>query len=145
MRRTWRNQDFEQCPDCFVVRLDPCGDECLPAIGEVDDVSGLADLEELLLPDRFYVMSDASSIYCDDTTGEGVDGFDTPEAAAEWARRQTIWRYGSELDFSDGVTSVIVLGARRTPPTPHGRSGRTRAADLTPRSASAIVRSTSAW
>jgi leucyl aminopeptidase (aminopeptidase T) len=22
-----------------------------------------------------------------------------------------IWRYGSELDFSDGVTSVIVLGA----------------------------------
>lgn len=63
-----------------------------------------------LLPDRFYVMSDAGSVYCDHGTGEGVDGFDTPEAAAEWARRQTLWRYGSQLDFSDGVTSIIVLG-----------------------------------
>jgi len=66
---------------------------------------------EALLPGRFYVMSDGGSTYSDDATGEGVDGFDTPEAAAEWARRQTLWKYGSELDFSDGVTSVIVLGA----------------------------------
>ncbi|HEU5263259.1 MAG TPA: hypothetical protein VFU34_01380, partial [Gaiellaceae bacterium] len=28
----------------------------------------------------------------------------------EWARSQTLWEYGSELDFSDGVTSCIVLG-----------------------------------
>jgi hypothetical protein len=40
----------------------------------------------------------------------GADGFESPRAAAEWARRQTIWEYGSELDFSDGVTSLIVLG-----------------------------------
>jgi hypothetical protein len=79
-----------------------------PSAGE-GSVSKDADPEELL-PDRFYVMSDAGSIYCDDGTGEGVEGFDTPEAAAEWASRQTIWRYGSELDFSDGVTSCIVLG-----------------------------------
>jgi hypothetical protein len=41
MRRARRNQDFEQRPDCLVVRLGPRGDECVPAIGEVDDVSGL--------------------------------------------------------------------------------------------------------
>ncbi len=64
----------------------------------------------LLRPDTYYVMSDAASVYCDDESGEGVDGFETPDAAAEWARRQKLWAYGSELDFSDGVTSVIVLG-----------------------------------
>jgi hypothetical protein len=63
---------------------------------------------EELRPNRFYVMSDAGSLYFD----EGhPDGFETPEAAAEWARAQTLWAYGSELDFSDGVTSVIVLGS----------------------------------
>ena len=62
-------------------------------------------------PDRFYVLSDAGSVYCEDETGEGVDGFETPDGAAEWARRQTLWEYGTELDFSDGVTSSIVLGA----------------------------------
>jgi hypothetical protein len=53
-------------------------------------------------------MSDAGSVYFDD---EHADGFETPASAAEWARRQTLWAYGSELDFSDGVTSVIVLGS----------------------------------
>lgn len=53
-------------------------------------------------------MSDAGSLYFDD---EHPDGFETPSAAAEWARGQTLWSYGSELDFSDGVTSVIVLGS----------------------------------
>lgn len=38
------------------------------------------------------------------------DGFETPEAAADLARNQTHWGYGVELDFSDGVTSAIVLG-----------------------------------
>ena len=69
------------------------------------------DAEPALRPDRFFVLSDAGSVYCDDKTGEGVDGFQTPKTAAEWARRQTMWEYGSELDFSDGVTSSIVLGA----------------------------------
>jgi hypothetical protein len=54
------------------------------------------------------VISDAGSVYFDD---EHADGFETAESAAEWARTQTLWAYGSELDFSDGVTSVIVLGA----------------------------------
>jgi hypothetical protein len=61
-----------------------------------------------LRPDRFFVMSDAGSFYSDETC---PDGFETPEAAAEWAQRQTLWEYGAELDFSDGVTSCIVLGA----------------------------------
>jgi hypothetical protein len=43
--------------------------------------------------------------------GDGHLGFETPEAAAEWARRQTKWEFGSELNFADGVTSVIALGA----------------------------------
>jgi hypothetical protein len=60
-----------------------------------------------LRPDRFYVMSDAGSLYWDETCPAG---FETPEAAAEWARGQTRWAYGAELDFSDGATSVIVLG-----------------------------------
>ena len=62
---------------------------------------------DALRPDRFYVLSDAGSFYEDETC---PDGFDTPEAAAEWARTQTRWVYGAELDFSDGVTSAIVLG-----------------------------------
>ena len=53
-------------------------------------------------------MGDAGSLYFDDGH---ADGFETPAAAAEWARSQTLWAYGSELDFSDGVTSVIVLGS----------------------------------
>ena len=63
---------------------------------------------ELLRPDRYYVKGDAGSLYFDD---EHADGFETPAAAAEWARCQTLWAYGSELDFADGVTSVIVLGS----------------------------------
>jgi hypothetical protein len=39
------------------------------------------------------------------------DGFASPEAAAEWARTQTVWEYRSELDFSDGCTAQIVLGS----------------------------------
>ena len=53
-------------------------------------------------------MSDAGSLYFDD---EHTDGFETPAAAAEWARSQTLWAYGSELAFSDGLTTVIVLGS----------------------------------
>ena len=70
------------------------------------------DSEPTFRPNRYFVLSDAGSVYCDDETGEGVEGFETPEAAAEWARRQTTWEYGSELDFSDGVTSIIALGSQ---------------------------------
>jgi hypothetical protein len=63
---------------------------------------------DALRPDRFYVMSDAGSFYSDETC---LDGFETPEAAAEWARTQTHWEYGADLDFSDGVTTSIVLGS----------------------------------
>ena len=62
-------------------------------------------------PDRYYVLSDARSLYWDPVTGEGSDGFRTPEAAAEWAKHQTTWAYGSDLDFSDGVSAIIALGA----------------------------------
>ena len=61
-----------------------------------------------LRPDRFHVMSDAGSLYFDD---EHADGFETAAAAAEWARGQSLWEYGAELDFSDGMTSFIVLGS----------------------------------
>ena len=66
------------------------------------------EAEPALRPDRFYVMSDAGSFYEDETC---PGGFETPEAAARWARTQIHWEYGAELDFSDGVTSSIVLGA----------------------------------
>jgi hypothetical protein len=62
-------------------------------------------------PDRYYILSDGGSQYWDPATGEGEDGFETPLAAAQWARRQTTWPYGSDLDFSDGVTAIIALGA----------------------------------
>ena len=62
---------------------------------------------DALRPDRFYVIGDAGRFFEDETC---PDGFETPEAAVEWARTQTHWRYGAELDFSDGVTSAIVLG-----------------------------------
>lgn len=62
---------------------------------------------DALRPDRFYVIGDAGSFFEDETC---PDGFETPEAAAVWARTQTHWEYGAELDFSDRVTSAIVLG-----------------------------------
>jgi len=64
--------------------------------------------EHALRPERFYVVGDAGSFYEDESC---PDGFETPQAAAEWARTQTTWAYGSDLDFSDGVTSIIALGA----------------------------------
>jgi hypothetical protein len=64
--------------------------------------------QHALRPDRFYVIGDAGSFYEDETC---ADGFETPEAAAEWSRTQTLWQYGAELDFSDGMTSMIVSGS----------------------------------
>jgi hypothetical protein len=59
-----------------------------------------------LQPDRYYLLSDAGSFYFD--PGGDNDGFDSPQAAAEWARAQTTW---PELDLSDGYAVAIVLGS----------------------------------
>ena len=100
------------------------------------------DDPDLLRPDSYYVMGDAGSLYFDD---EHADGFETPAEAAEWARGQTLWEYGSELDFSDGVTSVIVLGGEVNAATRPGRSGPTPAPGAhIPRSPCATTPSTSA-
>lgn len=52
------------------------------------------------------MLSDGGSFYfypaCDN------EGWESPEAAAEWARTQTIW---PELDLSDGYAVAIVLGS----------------------------------
>ena len=73
-----------------------------------DDARDCDDDPDLLRPDRYYVISDAGSFYSDDAH---EDGFETAAAAAAWAKSQSLWAYGSELDFSDGVTSAIVLGS----------------------------------
>src|SRR5205823_6597217 len=61
-----------------------------------------ADLE----PDRYYLLSDAGSFFFD-PVGDN-DGFESPEAAAEWARTQNVW---PDLDLSDGYAVAIVLGS----------------------------------
>jgi hypothetical protein len=60
-----------------------------------------------LHPDRYFLLSDAGSFFFD-PAGDN-DGFESPEAAAEWARTQMIW---PELtrDLRDGVAAVV-LGA----------------------------------
>ena len=61
-------------------------------------------------PDRYFLLSDAGSLYYDPATDEGADGFETPEAAAAWARTQGSW---PELpDFlDDGMSAIVALGA----------------------------------
>jgi hypothetical protein len=59
-----------------------------------------------LQPDRYYLLSDAGSFFFE-PAGDN-EGFESPEAAAEWARTQTIW---PELDLSDGYAVAIVLGS----------------------------------
>ena len=61
-----------------------------------------------LLPRRYYLVSDAGSFYFD-PAGDN-DGFETPEAAAEWARWQTVWP-DLDRDLSDGYSAAIVLGS----------------------------------
>jgi hypothetical protein len=50
-----------------------------------------------LRPDRYYLLSDAGSFFFE-PSGDN-EGFESPEAAAEWARTQTVW---PELHLSDG-------------------------------------------
>ena len=59
-----------------------------------------------LQPDRYYLLGDAGSFFFE-PAGDN-EGFESPEAAAEWARTQTIW---PELDLSDGYAVAIVLGS----------------------------------
>ena len=42
-----------------------------------------------LQPDRYYLLGDAGSFFFD--PGGDNDGFESPEAATEWARTQTVW------------------------------------------------------
>jgi hypothetical protein len=58
-----------------------------------------------LQPDRYYLLGDAGSFFFE--LGDN-DGFESPEAAAEWARTQTTW---PDLDLSDGYAVAIVLGS----------------------------------
>ena len=68
---------------------------------------GGAGVSDRLRPDRFYIVSDAGSLFCDDET---ADGFATAADAARWATRQALW---PELPayLSDGMSAVIVLGS----------------------------------
>ena len=57
-------------------------------------------------PDRYHLLDDAGSFFFD--PADESEGFESPEAAAEWARTQTIW---PDIDFSDGYAVQIVLGS----------------------------------
>jgi hypothetical protein len=67
---------------------------------------GQAETGPELQHDRYYLLSDAGSFFFE-PAGDN-DGFESPRAAAEWARTQTIW---PELDLSDGYAVAIVLGS----------------------------------
>ncbi len=71
-----------------------------------DDTQG----EPAFRSDRYFLLSDAGSLYYDPGTNEGADGFETPQAAAAWARAQTTWP-DLPADLSDGVSATIALGA----------------------------------
>ena len=60
-----------------------------------------------LRPDRYYLLGDAGSFFFE-PAGDN-DGFESPEAAAEWARTQTVWPDLAQ-DLRDGVAAVV-LGA----------------------------------
>jgi hypothetical protein len=69
-------------------------------------VEGDGERAAELRPDRYYLLGDAGSFFFD--PGGDNEGFESPEAAAEWAKTQTIW---PELDLSDGHAVAIVLGS----------------------------------
>jgi hypothetical protein len=60
-----------------------------------------------LRPDRYYLLGDAGSFFFD-PAGDN-DGFESPRAAAEWARTQTTWPDLPDL-LADGMSAAIVLG-----------------------------------
>jgi hypothetical protein len=69
-------------------------------------VDGESESAAELQPDRYYLLGDAGSFFFD-PAGDN-DGFESPEAAAEWARTQTIW---PDLDLAGGYTVQIVVGS----------------------------------
>jgi hypothetical protein len=69
-------------------------------------VDGDAEMGVELQPDRYYLLSDAGSFFFE-PAGDN-EGFESPEAAAQWARTQTI---RPELDLSDGYAVAIGLGS----------------------------------
>ena len=82
------------------------GERAVARIGKFRDV-GVDDERDTgaLPPDRYYLLSDADSFFFD-PAGDN-DGFETPEAAAEWARDQTVWPdLGRDLD--EGVAAVVL-------------------------------------
>jgi hypothetical protein len=70
-------------------------------------VDGEQERAAELQPARYYLLSDAGSFFFE--PGGDNDGFESPEAAAEWARTQTVW---PELtrDLREGAAAVV-LGA----------------------------------
>ena len=72
-------------------------------MGADGETEKAADLQ----PDRYYLLSDAGSFFFE-PTGDNP-GFESPKAAAEWARTQTVWPDLAE-DLRDGVAAVV-LGA----------------------------------
>jgi len=72
-------------------------------VGADGETEKAADLQ----PDRYYLLSDAGSFFFD-PAGDN-EGFESPEAAVEWARTQTVWP-DLGRDLRDGVAAVV-LGA----------------------------------
>ncbi len=70
-------------------------------MGADGETEGAAELQ----PDRYYLLGDAGSFFFD-PAGDN-EGFGSPEAAAEWARTQTVW---PELtrDLREGVAAVVL-------------------------------------
>jgi hypothetical protein len=67
---------------------------------------------------RYYLLGDAGSFFFG-PAGDN-DGFESPEAAAAWARTQPVW---PDLDLSDGYSVQIVIGASSTRTRQGGRRG----------------------
>jgi hypothetical protein len=72
-------------------------------VGVDGEAEGIAELRS----DRYYLLGDAGSFFFE-PAGDN-DGFESPGAAAGWARRQTVWPDLAQ-DLRDGVAAVV-LGA----------------------------------
>lgn len=72
-------------------------------------VDGESEMGSALQPDRYCMLSDGGSFFFD-PAGDN-DGFESPEAAAEWAR--THRRHASVRRQGDDVTRVERLPAMR--------------------------------
>jgi hypothetical protein len=73
---------------------------------------GFDNEAETLRPDRYYLVDDAGSFFFD--PGGDNDGFESPEAAAEWARTQTVWP--RPIGATRPARKCVAAGIRRRPP-----------------------------